>query len=134
MPMTSVVGLIVGDYDQMENTYPDGVVASGTEVLLASGVRLHRRHGYPQIAHTTRPMMTTIVPAIHAKSRVFLRAGRKGLKPMLSHVTDQPQSYRAGHVVAIRRPRTDSLAHPRSGREKERRSPPGLERFTRRLF
>jgi hypothetical protein len=86
--MTSVVGLVVGNYDQMENPHPDGVVASRTEVLLASGVRLHRSNSYSQIAHTRRPMMTTIVPAINARSSVFLRAGRKGLKPMISHVTD----------------------------------------------
>lgn len=88
MPMPSVVGLIVGDHDQMKNSHSNGVVATRTEVLLASGVRLHRSHGYPQIAHTTRPMMTTIVPAINARSRALFRAGRKGLKPMISHVTD----------------------------------------------
>lgn len=88
MPMPPVVGLVVGDYDQMENTHPDGVVASRTEVLLASGVRLHRSNGYPQIAHTKRPTMTTIVPAMNARSSAFFRAGRKGLKPMISHVTD----------------------------------------------
>jgi hypothetical protein len=33
-------------------------------------------------------MMTTIVPAINARSRALFRAGRKGLKPMISHVTD----------------------------------------------
>jgi hypothetical protein len=32
--------------------------------------------------------MTAIVPAMNARSSAFLRAGRKGLKPMISHVTD----------------------------------------------
>ena len=94
MPVPSVLGLIVGNHHQVKDTHSDSVVAPGTQVLLASCVRLHGRHGYPQIAHTTRPMTTTIVPATSTRSAALLRAGRKGLKPMNGHVTGDPQGYR----------------------------------------
>ncbi len=84
MPVTSKVGGLVRDHDEMESPGRDGELASRAQILLGRRIGLHRGDGYPEkIAHAStanaaiRPMMSI------AMSALFLFESRKGLKPIL---------------------------------------------------
>ena len=52
MPVTSQVGLFVGDHDQVERAGGDLVLTPGTEILLGGRIGLDRCDGHPEkIAH-----------------------------------------------------------------------------------
>lgn len=82
VPVSAEVGFVVGNYHEVEHARRDDAVTPRADVLLAGCMRLNRSDRYPQIAHARRPTMTTMVAATRTRSRAFLRAGRKGLKPM----------------------------------------------------
>ncbi len=84
MPVTSKVGGLIRDHDEMESPGRDGELASRAQILLGRRIGLHRGDGYPEkIAHASttnaaiRPMMSI------AMSALFLFESRKGLKPIL---------------------------------------------------
>ena len=81
MPMAAQVRLVVGYDHDMKGSGRDLIVAPRALILLAGCIWLDRRDRHPQIAHASRPMMTTRVAATRTRSRASLRAGRKGLKP-----------------------------------------------------
>lgn len=84
MPVTSKVGDLIRDHDEMEGPGRDGELAPRAQILLGRRIGLHRGDGYPEkIAHAStanaaiRPMMSM------AMSALFLFESRKGLKPIL---------------------------------------------------
>ena len=82
VPMTPQIWCVVGYHHEVKGSREDRGVAAGTDVGLAGGVGLHRRHRYPRIAHASKTTTTRTVTMTRAMSSGDLRAGRKGLNPI----------------------------------------------------
>lgn len=83
MPMTSQIRLMVRDHNEMEGPFGDGQIATGTQILLACGVRLHRADDYPEkIAHNTKATAVPIARTTMMTSNGVLFCSRNGLKPI----------------------------------------------------
>lgn len=89
MPVAPQIGMVLGHHHDMAVAHLDESVASGAEVTLAGGVRLHREDDFvvegaqpAKAAHTTRAAATVKVTTTSTMSAVERRRTRNGLKPM----------------------------------------------------
>jgi len=82
MPVTTEIGSILRDHDQMEGARRDGVVTSGADVLLACLVGLDRGDGYlGKTAHTMTAMVARMPRTTRTTSSAVFSWLRKGLNP-----------------------------------------------------
>jgi hypothetical protein len=70
-------------HDEMSDPDVDEMGATGTQILLAGGIRLHHRDDlYPQRAHARTPTMTTRAATTTTMSNRSRSCDRNGLKPI----------------------------------------------------
>lgn len=82
MPVTSEVGSIVGNDDEMERSRRYVPVASGTEVVLGRLVGLDRGDCHVEkIAHAISESIADRATTTMMTSKVVFLCSRKGLKP-----------------------------------------------------
>jgi hypothetical protein len=90
--VSAKVGSMLRDDDEMSGALGYDLLTAGTDVILASLVRLDGTHDrrvegwiqspYPRNAHSTAPAVMTANPTTSTRSVIDFRCGRKGLKPI----------------------------------------------------
>lgn len=115
MPVAPQAGIELGHDDQVPLADLDHAATSGTDVLLARGVGLHRSDDlYPErIAHRTSASAMSSVPATMARSTAVLRCCRNGLKPIAGIVGpgSVPAMFRVTDDGPVRTLIIDNPAH-----------------------